>query len=158
MIQAREPPSARITRRSWQLSPSSSSFSREPGPRLGGIREVELGGQLGALGAMADHSRVGAIAGQRQQRIDQKRLAGAGFSRDDSQSAIEREFDGADDGEILEGEVAEHGVAQFCLKPMAIRSEEGADCRQGKPSRPGIAARPGMTDLRRRGSGLIYDR
>ena len=64
LIQAREPPSARITRRSWQLPPSSSSFSRSQAPRLGGIAQVEFGGQLGAFGAMADHAASARSAGQ----------------------------------------------------------------------------------------------
>ena len=76
----------------------------------GGIaRQVEVGRQLGALAAMADHAAVGAQPGQEAQRIDQQRLAGAGLAGDHGHARTELQFGGADDGEVLEGEVAEHG-------------------------------------------------
>ena len=68
LTQAREPPSARITRRIWQPSSSSSSFSRSQARGQRHVVEGELGDQFGALGAVADHAAVGA----------QRRRAGPG--------------------------------------------------------------------------------
>ena len=79
LIHAREPPSARITRRNWQALVVVEFVVAQPGGGRG-IVEVEFGGQFGALGAMAHHAAVGAQAGEEAQRIDQQRLAGAGFA------------------------------------------------------------------------------
>ena len=81
LIHAREPPSARITRRSWQPPSSSSSASfGQPGARGGQRGQIEFRRQFGAIAAGAHHAAVGAGARQQQQRIDQQRLAGAGFT------------------------------------------------------------------------------
>src|SRR3546814_7906495 len=57
---------------------------------------------------MADHAAVRALAGQEAQRVDQQRLAGAGFAGNDGQAGAEFEFGRRDDGEITDGEVGKH--------------------------------------------------
>ena len=91
------------------VASSSSSCSRSQAGRFGRVDEGEHGDQFGALGAVADHAAVGARAGQEAERIDQQRLAGAGFAGNHGQAGAEIEFGGADDREILDGEVGEHG-------------------------------------------------
>jgi len=59
LIQAREPPSAGLPRAA-AAAPSSVRF--QPARRgLRRHREVEFGGQFGALGAVADHPGVGTV-------------------------------------------------------------------------------------------------
>ena len=88
---------------------SSSSCSRSHASGVGRVAEVEHGDQFRAFGAVAHHAAVGAHAGQEAQRIDQQRLAGAGFAGDHGQAGAEIQFGGADDGEILDGEMGQHG-------------------------------------------------
>src|SRR3546814_5869499 len=57
---------------------------------------------------MADHAAVRALAGQEAQRVDQQRLAGAGFAGNDGQAGAEFEFGRRDGGEITDGEVGKH--------------------------------------------------
>ena len=82
----------------------------QPGQRRGRAVERELGVQLGALGAVADHAAVGAQPGQEAQRVDDQRLAGAGFAGHDGEPRPELELGGGDDGEILDRQTLEHGA------------------------------------------------
>jgi hypothetical protein len=82
----------------------------QPGERGGGVVESEFGGQFGAFGAVTDHAAVGAQAGQQAERVHEQRLAGAGFAGNDGEAASEIQFRAADDGEILDGEMSEHGA------------------------------------------------
>jgi hypothetical protein len=59
---------------------------------------------------VADDAAVGAQAREQSKGIDQQRLAGAGLARNDGESAGEIQFRATDDGEILDGEVYEHGA------------------------------------------------
>src|SRR3546814_1668232 len=77
---------------------------------------------------MADHAAVRALAGQEAQRVDQQRLAGAGFAGNDGQAGAEFEFGRRDDGEITDGEVGKHACG-LCSEGGAMtkgrqRSEE----------------------------------
>jgi hypothetical protein len=85
----------------------------QPGERFGRLVEVEFGVQFGARGAVADHAAVGAKARQEPERIDQQRLAGAGFAGNDGHAGAEFEFGGGDNGEILDRQAVEHG-ARLC--------------------------------------------
>jgi len=78
-----------------------------------GVVEPEFGGQFGPFGAEADDAGVGARAGQPHQGVHQQRLAGAGFPRNDGHAGPEGQFRGADDGKILEREMADHGPGDF---------------------------------------------
>ncbi len=120
LIQPRELPSVRITRRSWQVSPSSSSSWRS---QSGGFRktgEIEFRGQFGAVAAGAHHAAVGAGTGQQHQRVDQQGLARAGLATDHGQARAKGDLGFFDDGELTDVERGEHGH----------RSGEGnrADC------------------------------
>ena len=116
LIQAREPPSARITRRIWQLPSSFVEFVARAARR--GRGEASSRANSAASSARSAPWRTTPLsarsAGQQAQGVDQQRLAGAGFAGDHGQAAAEVQFRGADDGEILEGEVGEHG-AGLCL-------------------------------------------
>ena len=59
---------------------------------------------------MANHAAVGAQTRQETQGIDEQRLAGAGFTRDDRHALAELQFGGTDDGEVLDGEMSEHAA------------------------------------------------
>src|SRR3546814_1312887 len=99
--------------RTYTLLPYTTLFRAEfllakPLPRRVGGGQVEFGVQFRAPGAMADHAAVRALAGQEAQRVDQQRLAGAGFAGNDGQAGAEFEFGRRDDGEITDGEVGKH--------------------------------------------------
>ena len=85
----------------------------QPGQGQGRVVQAELGGQFGPLGAVAHDAGVGAGAGQPHQGVHQQRLACAGFAGNHRHAGAEREFGGADDGKILEGEVGNHGPGDF---------------------------------------------
>ena len=85
----------------------------QPGQRGRGVGEPEFRRQFSAFGAVAHHAGVGAGAGEPHQRVHQQRLAGAGFARDHGHARPEGQFRAADDGKILEGEVAEHAGGDF---------------------------------------------
>ena len=80
LTKQRERPLRSIVRRrtSWPGSPARSrSSSQARSQRLG---NVELGRQLGPLGALAHDCGIGAAADQELDGVDQDRLAGAGFA------------------------------------------------------------------------------
>ena len=81
----------------------------QPRHRGRGGGQVEVGRQFGPFAAMADHAAVGAQPGQEAQCVHQQRLAGAGLAGNDGHARAELQFGGADDGEILQGQVGEHG-------------------------------------------------
>jgi len=92
LIQAREPPSARMIRRSWHWSSSSSSLSRS---------HCRAGASAGGANS-ADSAAVGAQPGQEAQRVHHQRLARAGFAADHGHARPEFEFGSADDCKILD--------------------------------------------------------
>src|SRR5690606_16415550 len=89
----------------------------QPRQRRGRVVEPELGRQLGAVGAVADHAAVRAQAGQEPQRVHQQRLAGAGFTRDHGHARAELEFGAGDHGEVTNGEAQEHRRIVAALAP-----------------------------------------
>src|SRR5690606_40778914 len=89
----------------------------QPRRRGGGVVEAELGRELGAVGAVADHAAVRAQAGEEPQRVHQQRLAGAGFTRDHGHARAELEFGAGDHGEVTDGEAQEHRRIVAALAP-----------------------------------------
>ncbi len=88
----------------------------QPGQGQRRVIQGKSRGQLGPDGAVTDHAGVGAGAGKRQQRVHQQGLAGPGLTGNHGHAALELQLGEADDGEIADGEVSEHG-RQFCLNP-----------------------------------------
>ena len=58
--------------------------------------------------ARADEIGGCAAADQEADRLDQHRLAGAGFSRQDVETRLEFDLDRIDDGEVLNAKEAKH--------------------------------------------------
>ena len=126
----------------WVARPLRRALETQQGHALlilgpGGVGQAEPGCQLGPFGAVPDHAGIGAGAGQGQQGIDQQRLAGAGFAGNHGQAVVELQFDRADHGEILEGEVLEH--AWRILPETAADSfrRYGIACRSAPALAPG---------------------
>ncbi len=84
----------------------------QPFAQVGARREVERRREFGAFAAVAHHRRVGAPAREQHQRVDEQRLAGAGFARHDGHAGAERHLGFADDREILDVETFEHAGAR----------------------------------------------
>ncbi len=87
----------------------------QPAACGGLVVEVEFGRKLGPAGAVADHAAVGAQPGQEAQGVDHQRFAGAGFAGNHGHAWPELQFGGADNGEILDREMSEHG--RQCVWP-----------------------------------------
>src|SRR5581483_578048 len=68
----------------------------------------EDGFDRGRLLAGADQVARRAAAEQQSDRLDQNRLARAGFTREDVQTGLELNLEGVDDRETLDAEEAEH--------------------------------------------------
>ncbi len=80
----------------------------QPRQRVGRVVERELGDQLGARGAVADHAAVGAQPGQEAEGVDQQRLAGAGLAGNHGEAGPEFQFGDGDDGEVADGQAGQH--------------------------------------------------
>ncbi len=78
----------------------------EPGLQAG--RTVEFGADLGPSCALAHHAGIAAAAQRELQRVDQDRLAGAGFAGQGGKPAVELDLEFVDDHEIAQGEAAQH--------------------------------------------------
>ncbi len=74
----------------------------QPLQRRTGSRQLELGGQLGALAAVADHAAVGTGTGQQGQGIDHQRFAGAGFTGNNRHAGAKFQFGLTNDRKILD--------------------------------------------------------
>ncbi len=80
----------------------------EPGQRGRVAGQRERRADLGPLRAVPHRPAVRATADGQQQRVDQDRLAGAGFAREHGEAAVELEFDRLDDGEVANLQVRQH--------------------------------------------------
>ncbi len=98
-----------MTRRTVSSSPARDGLLFQPllelARRLG---ELEGGGDLGALRAVAHHFRAGAAAGQQLQRIDQDGLAGAGFAGEHREPGTQLQLHVVDDGEVADLQMGQH--------------------------------------------------
>ena len=81
----------RVDRAAQQQLPGIAGEVALGEPALPGSWNVELGRQLGALGAFAHHAGVAAAAEQELERIDQDRLAGAGLAGEHGEAGAELE-------------------------------------------------------------------
>ena len=125
LIHAREPPSARRVRRSWQLLR----------PHRPGRRTRRPAASAAAAGASTSENAAASSArsapwrtlpasargaAQEAQRIDQQRLAGAGFAGDHGQPGTELEFGMGHDGKVANGQAGQHRRA-LCLLRRSTR-------------------------------------
>ena len=79
-------------------------------PLLRQLRQVELGRDLAARRALAHHAGIGTRAEGELQRIDQDRLAGAGFAGQHGKAGFELQVQGPHDHEIAQGHAAQAHV------------------------------------------------
>ena len=81
----------------------------QPRGGIGRVAQVEHRDQFRPFSPVAHDAAVRARTGQEAERVDQQRLAGAGFAGDHGQSRAEIQFGGADDREVLDRKMGEHG-------------------------------------------------
>ena len=109
LIQARLLPCASSTRRRSTSSPSAASAcSRSHALAAGASAIAKLGRELGTLGAGADLPHLEAVAEQQPERVEQDRLAGAGFAGEDGQALGELDVERCDDDEVADRKRAQH--------------------------------------------------
>lgn len=82
----------------------------QPGRQSGG--RVEFGAEFGAICTFADDRRVGAVAEQQLQRVDQDGFARARFSRQGREACLELEGDLLDDDEVAQMNASESHVQE----------------------------------------------
>ena len=90
------------------------------------VGQVELGGDLGALGARPHQAAGAAVAEREPERIQQDRLAGAGFAGEHAERAVKGEIKPFDEDDVADREPCQHR-----------RSEHGVP----GPAEPGAAPR-----------------
>ena len=81
---------------------------RQPGADAGRVRDRELGGELGARRARAELAHLETVAEQQAQRVEQDRLARAGFAGEHREARRELDVERLDDDEIADGQRAQH--------------------------------------------------
>ena len=112
-----------IKRRSVQ--PVSSSSPRSASQAIAAWpRHVERHADLGALGALPNGARVGAVAEREAERVDEDRLAGAGLAGHDVEAAAELDLDLVDDGVVLDADQAQHGPLAAEAGAIAARAPQ----------------------------------
>jgi len=80
----------------------------EPRENVGQLIAIERRGELRALGAGPQLALLEAIAEQQRQRIEQDRLAGAGFAGEHGEAAVELELERIDDDKVADRQQAQH--------------------------------------------------
>jgi hypothetical protein len=96
----------------------------QPGARGEGSFERELGADLGLRLPGAHEGGVGAVAQHQAERVDQDRLAGAGFAGEHREAGRELEVERIDDGEVADPQRAQHGQrSQARAAPLARPAE-----------------------------------
>ena len=78
----------------------------------GRIGHIEFGRELRAFGAGAELPHFETIAEQQAQRVEQDRLARAGFAGEHRESLAEFDIERGDDDKVANRKRAEHGVVQ----------------------------------------------
>ena len=96
LTNARLRPCAVISRRTMQLFPAA----------------LEDGLDRRGVLAGADEVAGRAAAEQQADRLDEDRLAGAGFARQDVEAGLEFDLDGVDDRQVADAQEAKHGRSE----------------------------------------------
>ena len=82
----------------------------QPGAGFRDTGNVEAGGNVGALGAMAYGTGIGPATHGQPQGIEHNRLAGAGFTGQGCHTAVELEFNPFCNGVVRYRELCEHAA------------------------------------------------
>src|SRR6185437_430096 len=88
--------------------------------RLG---ELERRGDLRPLGAVTDHFRAGAAAGEKLQGIDENRLPRPGLAGEHGEPRAQLELERLDDREIANLQTDEHGAGLQTQRPPLPRPQ-----------------------------------
>jgi hypothetical protein len=80
----------------------------QPGAHARRIVDVELGGELRALGTRPQLAQLEAVAEQEAERVEQDRLAGARLAGEHREAALELEVERLDDDEVADRQQAQH--------------------------------------------------
>ena len=81
------------------------------GERAGQRRKFEARGHAGLVLAAADEPAVGAIAQHEAERVEQDRLARAGFAREHAQPAPEGQVERLDQHDVANGQAGQHAAS-----------------------------------------------
>jgi len=76
-------------------------------PAVQGCGAVELGGDLGPAGTLPDGGGICPRTGDQLDRVDEDRLAGTGFAREDGEAARQVEIELFDDDEVAQDDAFE---------------------------------------------------
>ena len=88
---------------------------------MAGGRRIEAGGDAGLRLPCPDKAAVGAGAERQPQRIEQDRLARAGFTGEDGQAGAELQVQRLDQHDIADGKRGQHGA---CLPAIAQKGNK----------------------------------
>ena len=86
--------------------------------------DVEDGGHLPALGAVADEPGITAPAERQRKTVEQDRLARAGFAGEHRQTVVESEIKPLDQDDVADRKLYEHG---FLQPGGSLRTPEAPD-------------------------------
>ena len=88
---------------------AASHRCRQALPRRMVLRDLEGGGDLALLGAVAHQRRLAARAKRQRKGIEQDRFAGAGLAGEHSKAAAEIDVQPVDQDDVADGQAGEHG-------------------------------------------------
>ena len=81
----------------------------QPVSGRGAVGEIEAGDHLGAFLAGTDHGGIGLVPQGQAQGIDQDGFSGPGLAGQGGEAAVTVEFQAADDRQVLDEDVGQHG-------------------------------------------------
>ena len=73
------------------------------------MRDVEGGGHLALLGALAHQRRIAAGAERQRKGVEQDRFAGAGLAGQRGKAGAEIDIEPVDQNDVANGEAGQHG-------------------------------------------------
>ena len=82
----------------------------QPVPGRGHGGQVEAGRHLGPLATRPDHARVGPVPQGEAQGVDEDGFTGPGLAGEGGHARAQFKFQGADHGQVLNEDMAQHGV------------------------------------------------
>src|SRR5262249_29387248 len=95
-------------------------------PRAGPLRDLEHRLDRRSVGVLADQVSLGARSANKEDRVDQQRLTGAGLAGQHVESTVELELDRVHHGEVPDSKLAQHppnATAAVTTVSTRIRSE-----------------------------------
>ena len=124
LMKPRERPSAPIVRRRMQSSSASRSRSASQCRAAGAAVDVEPSREFGTFCAVTHQPGAAALPEYQSERVDQDRLACAGFAGEDGHAGCKVDVNLIDDRKISHLQVQEHAGALVVTAVAAVTSPE----------------------------------